>query len=81
MTEREICERIIKDGDCGVIDCYSGTEYGGLNENGTNCPCDCGGDCDNAVREARKWIRNHQMDKKKQGVHFPLANTQNRCIL
>ena len=66
MTEREICEIIIEDGDCGSIDCFSGSEFERLNVDGPNCPCDCGGDCDNAVREARRWLGEHPEQKEKQ---------------
>jgi len=66
MTQREICERIIEDGDCGAIDCFYGSMYGGLNVDGPNCPCDCRGDCGNSVREAQRWLREHPEQKEKQ---------------
>jgi len=54
MTEREICERIVKDRNCGAIVC-SGSR--GINK-GTPCPFD--GECDyDPLDMAKQWLLDH----------------------
>ena len=58
MTERDICNRIIEDGDCSAIDCHAGI-FDGLNKDGPNCPLGCAGGCDDAVENALRWLADH----------------------
>jgi len=54
MTDKQICEQIVKQGNCNGIKCKE-----------HNCPIDCCGDFDNIVGYAKKWLSEHQDGKQR----------------
>jgi len=57
MTEREICELIVKQGDCKGISCYGGTEKA-VNYD-TPCPFnECL--CEDYEEQAQRWLDAHK---------------------
>ena len=56
MTEREVCERIVRDGHCAGVGCSVCPLFDG------EWDCDC--DCMDEVTLAEMWLRLHPCEKK-----------------
>lgn len=77
MTDREICEQIVKQGNCIGVECKE-----------HDCPIDCCGDYANVVGYAKKWLAEHPISERKlneqwvrDGIMYKAIKKGERCVI